>query len=166
MNTALPIGQDDRESRRAFLTLRERGARYALPIDCVRSVFRLGRVTRAPRAPSHVIGLANPFGAAMAVVSLARRLEPELGERETSSLAIALVVDDQTFALAVESVEGVIHSPQTGFAAAPGVEDPEPPGLLEGLVRHDDGSLWPILRPLRLLALSPRGGDVASRISR
>ena len=68
--------------RQAYLLVFALNETFALPIAFARSGLRIENLAPAPSARSHVVGFANLGGAAVAVVCLARRLEPNARPRE------------------------------------------------------------------------------------
>lgn len=74
-------------------------ARFAVPVTSVREVMVIDDVTSVPRAPAHVLGVANLKGAVVTLVSI----EPLLGRppRPARRGARALVLADPALRVAV-----------------------------------------------------------------
>lgn len=92
---------------------------YAAPLDQVREVVPLGRLTRIPGAPPYVLGLMNLRGVLVTVLDLALRL----GDRDTPlTSGVVLLVPTSgsgSAGCAVDSVRDVIDVPEEA-APAPG----------------------------------------------
>ena len=91
-----------RVSGKAYLTVRALGQTFALPLEFARSVFEIDALTRVPLASSHVVGLSYLRGGIVAIVGLARRLEPDAPSLGVGALAVAIELGVETFALAVD----------------------------------------------------------------
>ncbi len=85
---------------------------YAMPIDVVREITRLGEVRSIPQAPSYVQGLINLRGAAIPLIDLHVRFgisavgeqDLESGLLETNSFALITEVNQKSVGLAVDRV--------------------------------------------------------------
>jgi chemotaxis signal transduction protein len=107
---AAPVGRGSAPpGHRVFLTVFALNEAFALPIAFARSGVRIETLTRAPSAPPHLLGFANLGGAAVAVVCLARRLEPTARASAPGGLAIVIASRGQTFALAVQDFGDVVE---------------------------------------------------------
>lgn len=110
---------------------------YALYLAAVKRVICLIEITPLPKAPEIVLGIVNLQGKIIPVVNIRRRFR--LPERETDLNDQLIIAKTQrrTFALAADSVSGVIERPEEEMIAAekiiPGME------YVEGVVKLKDG---------------------------
>ena len=82
---------------------------YAMPIEVVREITRLGEVRSIPQAPSYVRGLINLRDKAIPVIDLHVRFG--ISDTKVPSDTPVTPVERNTFALITE-----IHGNQVGFA--------------------------------------------------
>ncbi|MDJ0278955.1 chemotaxis protein CheW [Sphingomonas sp. 2R-10] len=120
------------------------GVTHGLPIDRVRSVAPLPKVTRLPHAPAALLGLVAWRGTVVNLFALAAVLGRE---PKASTAMIVLRHDAPRIALAVDALAGVVTVPQ----------DDAPPALTRlvaqgdgRLTRIDPASLIETLLPSRL----------------
>lgn len=69
--------RDESASLRELLRVEVAGSPYALPIESVREIVRLGPVTRVPRAPALVLGVITLRGEIVQLLDLRRALGAE-----------------------------------------------------------------------------------------
>lgn len=110
---------------------------YALYLVAVKRIVRLVEITPLPKAPEIVLGILNLQGEIIPVVNIRRRFR--LPERETDLNDQLIIAKTQrrTFALAADSVSGVIERPEEDLIAAekiiPGME------YVEGVIKLEEG---------------------------
>jgi purine-binding chemotaxis protein CheW len=92
---------------KAHLIIGSDEARFALPIEPVRSVVRIERFTRMPEAPAHLLGLVALRGEIAPAYCLARMLDADAPMRGAGAIAVAIDSSEGPFALIVDEVEGV-----------------------------------------------------------
>jgi purine-binding chemotaxis protein CheW len=131
---------------RAYLTLHALDSTFALPVACARSVFKIEALTRVPLAPPYLSGLANLRGEIVAVVCLARRLDPNARLSGVGRLAVVVEWGVETFALAVQEIGDVIHADDGEAAPMPIHVDIRTAALMSGVLRSGL-ALIPILDP-------------------
>lgn len=131
---------------RAYLALRALDSTFALPVACARSVFKIEALTRVPLAPPYLSGLANLRGEIVAVVCLARRLDPNARLSGVGGLAVVVEWAVETFALAVQEIGDVIHARDDEAAPMPVHVDIRRAALMSGVLRSGS-ALVPILDP-------------------
>lgn len=95
---------------------------YAIPIDVVREITRLGEVRAIPQAPSYVRGLINLRGTAIPLIDLHVRFGIN-GEKDSPSEDNILM--ENSFALITE-----VHGNYVGFA----VDQVQEVRILENIV--------------------------------
>lgn len=87
------------------------GEKVAFRAAEVQSVIELGKVTRAPRAPAFIAGLAALRSRALTVVDCARSLEIEQEERELAGRQAAVVeYQGHVYALVLDGVDDVVEA--------------------------------------------------------
>jgi purine-binding chemotaxis protein CheW len=91
--------------------VRSGGEDYALAVESVREIAKLGAITPVPGAPAEVLGVWNLRGDVMAVVDLATLLG--LGREDEPGRIIVAEQGDLRAGLAVESVVDVGPLPET-----------------------------------------------------
>ena len=135
-----------RLSANAYLTLRALEQTFALPLEFARSVFKIDAVTRVPQASSHVVGLSYLRGGIVAIVCLARRLEPEAPALGVGALAVEIELGVETFALAVEEIGDIIHVHGEDVSPIADHADLGRSGVMAGVIRSG-AALLPVLDP-------------------
>ena len=118
-----------------LFTLDER--RYALTLLCVERVVFVVDITPLPKAPPVVLGVVNVKGDIVPVYDVRHRFRlPQRAINLTDQLMIART-SQQTVALLVDSVDGVIEVAEEDIAAAQGIlPDIE---YIQGIVKLPDG---------------------------
>jgi chemotaxis signal transduction protein len=144
--------------RRAYLTVRVLNETFALPVNCARSGIRIEALTRIPAAPPHLVGLANLEGAEIAVVCLARRLDPKARPAGPGMLAVVVVAAGQTFALAVQDFGDIVEAGEADIAPTDGASRS---AALSSRVLRSGAFRAPILDPEIVLDLRNSGGAAA-----
>ena len=146
-------------SANAYLTLRALEQTFALPLEFARSVFKIDAVTRVPLASSHVVGLSYLRGGIVAIVCLARRLEPDAPALGVGALAVAIELGVETFALAVEEIGDIIHVRGEDVSPIADHADLGRSGLMVGVIRSG-AALLPVLDPFSIFYVT-RVADAA-----
>lgn len=134
---ALPDDGSDAIPERDLLCFEVAEQRYALPIDSVREIVRLGPVTPIPRVSDHVRGVISLRGAMIQLIDFRRRLG--LPEAENGPRARVLVVkssEGRVAGLLVDSVSQVMRVAEDAIGEPPAGDGS---GLVSGLcVRGED----------------------------
>jgi purine-binding chemotaxis protein CheW len=138
-----------RVSANAYLTLRALEQTFALPLEFARSVFKIDALTRVPLASSHVVGLSYLRGGIVAIVCLARRLEPDAPALGLGALAVAIELGAETFALAVEEIGDIVHVHAEDVSPIADHADLARSGVMAGVIRSG-AALLPVLDPFRI----------------
>ena len=146
-------------SANAYLTLRALEQTFALPLEFARSVFKIDAVTRVPQASSHVVGLSYLRGGIVAIVCLARRLEPDAPALGVGALAVAIELGVETFALAVEEIGDIIHVHAEDLSPIADHADLGRSGVMAGVIRSG-AALLPVLDPFSIFDVA-RVADAA-----
>jgi purine-binding chemotaxis protein CheW len=148
-----------RVSAKAYLTVRALEQTFALPLEFARSVFKIDALTRVPLASSHVVGLSHLRGGIVAIVCLARRLEPDAPALGVGALAVAIELGVETFALAVEEIGDIIHVHAEDVSPIADDADLGGSGVMAGLIRSG-AALLPVLDPFSIFDVA-RVADAA-----
>ena len=146
-----------RVSANAYLTLRALEQTFALPLEFVRSVFKIDALTRVPLASSHVVGLSYLRGGIVAIVCLARRLEPDAPALGVGALAVAIELGVETFALAVEEIGDIIHVHAEDVSPIADHADLGRSGVMAGVIRSG-AALLPVLDPFSIFDVARVAG--------
>jgi purine-binding chemotaxis protein CheW len=144
-------------SAKAYLTLRALERTFALPLEFARSVFKIDALTRVPLASSHVVGLSHLRGGIVAIVCLARRLEPDAAALGVGALAVAIELGVETFALAVEEIGDIIHVHAEDVSPIADHADLGRSGVMAGVIRSG-AALLPVLDPFSIFDVARVAG--------
>ena len=113
------------------------GYRYALHLLTAERVFRAVEITPLPKAPAIVLGVVNIEGRIVPVVNVRRRFRLPEREIDPGDQLILARTSRRPVALLVDSVTGVIESPEQDLVPAqdflPKVE------YIEGVLKLQDG---------------------------
>lgn len=123
-------------------TIKVRGQTIGLPVDCVKTIFYVDKLTPVPLAPREVAGLANLRGRIVTALHLDRCLW--LGETsggEGRGLAVGIEHNGEDYALLVDETEDVVATNETDRINCPAHIDPRLSELMAGCYRHNDGFL-------------------------
>ena len=146
-----------RVSAKSYLTLRALEQTFALPLEFTRSVFKIDALTRVPLASSHVVGLSHLRGGIVAIVCLARRLEPDAPALGVGALAVAIELGAETFALAVEEIGDIIHVHAEDVSPIADHADLGRSGVMAGVIRSG-AALLPVLDPFSVFDVARVAG--------
>jgi chemotaxis signal transduction protein len=92
---------------------------YAVPLDVVEAVLRIGDIVSIPLASKHIQGVIRRRGQTIALVCLTRYFHPEFEGLIDADFAIIVFAGGKRFALQVEEIEGVVHYPKSALVPAP-----------------------------------------------
>jgi purine-binding chemotaxis protein CheW len=114
------------------------GEWYALPVDAVQEIIRVGEITRVPDAPSVVRGVVNLRGRVLPVVDLRVRLGLPAAEPDKNTRIIVLPARGRWIGVLVDAVRRIERF-------RPSDVRPVPPDVLSarsdyfrGVVQKDD----------------------------
>jgi purine-binding chemotaxis protein CheW len=94
-------------------------ADYAIPLDEVEAVLRIGQIVSIPLTPKHIQGVIRRRGQTIALANLRHYFHPEAEGIADADFAVIVVAGGKRFALQVEEIEGVVHVPKSELAPAP-----------------------------------------------
>lgn len=127
---------------RCYFKIRLRGQAIGLPVECVKTVFYVDRLTPVPLAPKEVAGLANLRGRIVTVLHLDRCLWlDEAVDPDGDRLAVGVENDGEDYALLIDGTEDVVTIGDDAHMDCPAHIDPRLRGLLSGCYRTDQNFL-------------------------
>ena len=102
-----------------FVTFFLEQEEYALPIDQVQEINRVGEITRVPNSPEHVRGVINLRGKIVPVIELKQRFR--LGETKVDKESRIVVVEQgpKVLGLMVDRVAQVLNVSSEQIESAP-----------------------------------------------
>jgi len=140
------------------------GERMGLPISCVQTIFRIGKVTSVPRASREIVGLINLRGKINTATSLRRILGMPDEKSYDNALAICIEHHDEQFALIVDEIGDVISVPSSFRIQEPPNVDPKRAAVTSGVFRLEN-EILPVLNIDALLDFD-HGSPRVARTSR
>ena len=105
---------------------------YAIPIEMVESIIKLGPLTSVPGSPSYIRGVMNLRGRIMSVIDLRQRFGMPTDQDQPDGRILVVQYADTTIGLLVDSVSEVFNLDEMDF-------QPPPPELGNGAVGGVDG---------------------------
>jgi purine-binding chemotaxis protein CheW len=136
--TAVPLAPVDATQPLPVVEFRLGSGRFAVAMSAVTEVGRVPDVTRVPRLPRWVVGVANWRGRILAVLDLRSLLGVDTPAVSGRSRVLVLAEDGISLGLLVDEVEGTSSLPGE-LAAVPGPLPGNARELLSGQVPRDDG---------------------------
>lgn len=116
---AIPAESD----RRELLEIGAGDGRYAIAIERVREIVRVGSITRVPRTPSWLVGVVALRGEIVEVVDLRQRLGlPRAPIGRASRIVVLHGEREGVAAILVDSVMGVLRVHEDAVLPAPEYE--------------------------------------------
>lgn len=102
-----------------FVTFFLEKEEYALPINQVQEINRVGEITRVPNSPTHVLGVMNLRGKIVPVIELKQRLK--LGKAQINKESRIVVVEQgpKVLGLLVDRVAQVLNISSDQIESAP-----------------------------------------------
>lgn len=112
-------GSGEPEILRELLTFVLAGTPYALPVERVREIVRLRRITPMPRVPSDILGVISLRGEVVQVLDLRMKLNLECSEPTRLSRIIVLHGDDEKVTgVLVDAVREVLRMSEDAIRPA------------------------------------------------
>ncbi len=118
------------EQRPRLLVFQAGGESYALSMESVREVERVGRVTPVPGAPPFIRGLVNLRGEILPLIDLAALIGKKPARSAQRLIVAQAGATDPVVALLVEELNGLAPLEESQ------VEPPQQPGPLRGSLEH------------------------------
>ncbi|MCP4680514.1 MAG: chemotaxis protein CheW [Deltaproteobacteria bacterium] len=101
--------QDESRSTPPLLEFVLMGLRYAVYLEKVEAVMRIGDIIPIPLTPPHISGIIRRRGESIALVSLKHFFHPDTHGVADADFAVIVSAGGKRFALQVEDIEGVIR---------------------------------------------------------
>ncbi|MGA8171759.1 MAG: chemotaxis protein CheW [Methylocystis sp.] len=125
----------------SHFTVRVNSQIVGLPVDCVETVFYLGKLTPVPLAPPEVAGLANLRGRIVTALHLDKCLRIDAAGPNAALLAVGITHNGDNYALIVDDTGDVIVSEEQDRIDCPAHLDARLAELMAAFYRHDGGFL-------------------------
>jgi purine-binding chemotaxis protein CheW len=147
-DAARPPEPEVRSALRDFVGFRLDGAPYALPVERIREIARVGAVTPVPRVPAAVLGVVSLRGEMLQLIDLRRRLGLPPAARSRGQRILVVTAGESVAGLLVDAVTEVLRIAEPTLKAAP-------PGSSEFIwALHERGPEFvSLLDPERVVAL-------------
>lgn len=107
------------EESRPLLEFILLGTPYAIYLERVESVSRIGDICSIPLTPSHLSGIMRRRGQSIALVSLRHFFNRQEEGLRDADFAVIVTAKGKRFALQVEEIQGVIHIPADSMLPPP-----------------------------------------------
>jgi purine-binding chemotaxis protein CheW len=144
--TVVPVGA---------VVLRLGGSRYAVDMSDVAEVAALPRVTRVPRTPAWLLGVANWRGRLLPVLDLRPLFATPTVPLPSSARLVVVSRNDLLVGVVAEAVPGVHDADLAAAAPAPPTLPPDAAALVTGQVADRSGPIA-VLDAAAVLALRER----------
>ncbi len=135
--TAAP--EETPEEPETWITVEVAGEIYALPVDSVEEVLRVGGITRLPYAPAPVRGITQQRGRVLTVVDLRVRLGFEPLPVDSRSRICIVSSRGRSLGLLVDAARHVVKLLPSGKSPAPAEVMTERSAFILGVYRLADG---------------------------
>lgn len=134
------------EDKIALLEFLLMGSRYAIRLDRVEAVTRIGEIFSVPLTPRHISGVIRRRGHSFALISLRHFFHANAEGIADADFAVYVRAQGKQFAIQVEEIQGVIHISRSKLLPAPetfdGAQSPYIAGVtLDGLALIDVDTL-------------------------
>lgn len=96
------------EKQSRNFTIAVRSQTFGLPVECVKTIFHVDRLTPVPLAPREVAGLANLRGRIVTALHLDRCLKLDESERSATTLAVGIEHNGERYALLIDETGDVV----------------------------------------------------------
>lgn len=138
--------QSRAEERRQMLRFTLCEALYALPIEPIREILQVGRMTKVPMMPTFVRGVMNLRGAVVPVLDLGARLglhSTAIGRRTCIVIVESPNADGgtQRHGVLVDAVHEVLEVEPSQVNTVPALGTRVAPHFISGVVRVQDHSV-------------------------
>ena len=114
-----PVAPANEERELHLVVFRLDLEEYAVPIQVVREVVRVGDITRVPHAPAHIRGVMNLRGHILPIVEIRARLNLTPAEVASTSRVVVVEVEGRTVGLLVDAVGQVARVGEHLVASPP-----------------------------------------------
>jgi purine-binding chemotaxis protein CheW len=124
--------ETDKQDQLQLVAFRLGAEEYAIPIEMVESIIKLGPLTSVPGSPPYVRGVMNLRGRIMSVIDLRQRFGMPSGDDQPEGRILVVQYAETTIGILVDSVSEVFNLDEMDF-------QPPPPELGNGAVGGVDG---------------------------
>jgi purine-binding chemotaxis protein CheW len=114
-----PVAPSIEERELSLVVFRLDLEEYAVPIQVVREVVRVGDITRVPHAPAHIRGVMNLRGRILPVVETRSRLGLGPAELTSASRVLVIELDQRIVGMLVDGVGQVTRLREGHITTAP-----------------------------------------------
>ncbi|MDQ8200267.1 chemotaxis protein CheW [Pelagicoccus enzymogenes] len=108
-----------RSDEQQYITFRLAGEEYAIPINQIQEIDRYSKMTRTPKAPAYMEGVANLRGEVIPVINARTRFDLETRAPDDRTRVIIMDRDGKKTGLMVDSVNEVLNLAARDIAAPP-----------------------------------------------
>lgn len=127
---------------RRHFTIKVKSQTIGLPVDSVKTIFHVEKLTPVPLAPREIAGLANLRGRIVTALHLDRCLSLDNAAGEaTSGLAVGVEHNGDDYALLIDETGDVVVNDESDLIACPAHIDERLSQLMAACFRLDDGFL-------------------------
>ncbi|MEW6555492.1 MAG: chemotaxis protein CheW [Actinomycetota bacterium] len=130
---------------------------FAVEVTQVREIMRMEEITRMPKSPHFVEGIINLRGQIIAVVELSKRLNLEVGERDSDTRIIVVEAEDIKVGMIVDAVSEVLRISADEVEPSPTLATDISAAYLQGVVKQDN-RLIILLDLTKVLSLQEMAG--------
>ena len=134
------------EDLQKYVAFRLGDEMYGLPIGRIKEILNSWRVTRVPRGPAHLMGVANVRGQIVGVVDLRVRLGMPYAERDEDArlvlTSIQVEKDEVLVGLVVDEVKDIVSFSQSNVEPAENFASKADLSMLEGGLTINDKALF------------------------
>jgi purine-binding chemotaxis protein CheW len=150
-------------AQRRHFTIKVKSQTIGLPVDCVKTIFHVEKLTPAPLAPPEIAGLANLRGRIVTVLRLDRCLFLGGADEESAAgLAVGVEHNGDNYALLIDETGDVVVNDESDLIVCPAHIDERLARLMAACYRREDGFLS-ILDMGAVVRSVSRHSEVASR---
>lgn len=128
---------EQREERLPVLEFTLMGMPYAIYLDKVEAVTRIGDIFSIPLTPRHISGIIRRRGQSIALISLRHFFHNAAEGLADADFAVIVNARGKRFALQVEEIQGVIHILRNSLKPPPDNFDPAQTPFLAGIAVGD-----------------------------
>jgi purine-binding chemotaxis protein CheW len=144
----------ERQDHLQLVAFRLGAEEYAIPIEMVESIIKLGPLTAVPGSPAFVRGVMNLRGRIMSVIDLRQRFGMPAAEHDEDGRILVVQYADATIGLLVDSVSEVFNLDEMQFQPPPPELGNNAVGGIDGIIQ-DDKRLIVLLNVEAILRSTP-----------
>jgi purine-binding chemotaxis protein CheW len=136
---------------------------FGVPIELVKEIVRVPEITRVPKAPAFVEGIANLRGNVWPVVNLRQRFDLPLEERTDDNRVVVIEIKGRMTGMVVDLVSEVMRISRDSVEPAPAVvASAVDSAYLQGVIKLQEGKRLILLLDIEnILPSLEMAGDVS-----